>query len=510
MNTAFKDIARFLESKAFPILFSYVILEQIAVFYANRSGIAGGLEALLHGIFNLSSVSLILFLFIRVLLIAFNILVVVSLARSPQGKLYQVERPLDVIVPLLSTFFVLATNMMAYSRSYTNFRMLPASLNSHLAVAGLLVAICGASISLLGIWHLGDSFAIFIERRRLVRTGPYRFFRHPIYLGHGVRMVGYWLMTSLTHHFGVMIAALALLIYRAHLENERLERVDNAAYKKYRDAAVSYAPRVAAGLFVLAACCLLVPLLVAEPAAYVSMVQVDGPGLPVVFAHGAGGSKEVWSNQLEHLRQRHRAVAIDLLRHEYPEASSENGGAIAGSLGDIEAAVTKLGLTRFVLVGHSMGSDCVIEYANRHPEQVAGLLLVDPSGDYRWLPEEHKEAWLSRFEDPKRRGSIWNALLRKSKASTRQLVLSDLAATPESTFRSIGADLLSYSPSSPFARYPGPKLSLFSSCDKNSGGPDNRFSPLPRKCMNNVSHWMMLDDPSEFNRNLDEFLAKIR
>jgi pimeloyl-ACP methyl ester carboxylesterase len=137
---------------------------------------------------------------------------------------------------------------------------------------------------------------------------------------------------------------------------------------------------------------------------------------------------------------------------------------------------------------------------------VAGLLLVDPSGDYRWVPDPFKSAWLSRFRDHRLRISIWNALLLKSTPSTRELVLADLEKTSEPTFRRLGADLFSFDPATPFARFQGPKLNVFSSCGDS---PNNKFSPLPRRCMSGVSHWMMLDDPASFNRILDEFLASL-
>jgi pimeloyl-ACP methyl ester carboxylesterase/protein-S-isoprenylcysteine O-methyltransferase Ste14 len=513
LDLRFKDFSRYIESKVLPIVFAYFILEQLAVFYSNSAGIAAGLKTLPNGLFAIDSITLVLFLIVRVLMILFNACVVIYLMKSPQAKVYHVERPIDVIVPMLSTFFILAANMLAYLPGPTNYRLLPASLDYQLSLLGLLLAIVGAGTSLLAIWHLGDSFSVFVQQRRIVESGPYRFFRHPIYLGHAIRMIGYWVMTTFTHHLVLTVVGIALLFYRARLEERRLQETNTTAYEKYRHTTDSHAAGVTAGLLAVAGLCIVFSFLrtasVTPPAATADVAQVEGPGLPVVFIHGAGGSKEVWSQQLEHLRQRRRAVALDLHRRDYSGPAARAQATIDVALRDIEATMVSLRVPRFVLVGHSMGSDYIIEYAHRHPEQVAGLLLVDPSGDYRWLPRQLKSDWLTRFEDTNRRTSIWAGLLVKSKPSTRRLVLNDLENTPEPIFRSLGSDLMSYDPATPFEAYRGPKLSVFSGCDENPDRPKNRFSPLPRRCMSGVSHWMMLDDPGKFNRILDEFLAAI-
>ena len=262
------------------------------------------------------------------------------------------------------------------------------------------------------------------------------------------------------------------------------------------------------------ACCMLVSGLFARrldavraagPAGMAgSIVHVYGPGVPVVFVHGAGGSKQVWNNQLAFLRGHNHAIAIDIMQRGAPP--SGDIGAISEGVGDVEATAQAMNIARFVLVAHSFGAHVAIEYSRRHPEQVAGLLLVDPSGDYRWLPENYKRAWLSRFEDHTRRMSIWSLLLRHSSEETRRIVLEDLAATPEQEFKSIGSVIFTYDPATPYELFQGPKLSVFSACtSKPTGG----FAPLPRKCMSGVSHWVMLDAPEKLNRILEEFLARV-
>jgi pimeloyl-ACP methyl ester carboxylesterase len=68
-------------------------------------------------------------------------------------------------------------------------------------------------------------------------------------------------------------------------------------------------------------------------------------------------------------------VAFDLRGHG---ASAEaDDYSVEAFAADVEAVADKLGLRRFVLVDHSLGTQVVIEFARRHPERVAALMLVE-------------------------------------------------------------------------------------------------------------------------------------
>ena len=50
-----------------------------------------------------------------------------------------------------------------------------------------------------------------------------------------------------------------------------------------------------------------------------------------------------------------------------------------------------------VLVGHSMGGDLVRLYASRFPQQVAGVVLVEPSNEDKWSLIAGLQAQLDGF-----------------------------------------------------------------------------------------------------------------
>ncbi len=62
-----------------------------------------------------------------------------------------------------------------------------------LAVSGVVLTWVGIAIALWARWHLGRNWSARItlkEDHELIRTGPYRFFRHPIYSGIDLAAVG--------------------------------------------------------------------------------------------------------------------------------------------------------------------------------------------------------------------------------------------------------------------------------------------------------------------------------
>ncbi len=133
-------------------------------------------------------------------------------------------------------------------------------------------------------------------------------------------------------------------------------------------------------------------------------VALLGEGAPVVvFESGLGNSKEVWESVFVPVAGFTRAVAYD--RAGYGRSRSgarERDGATVVS--ELRALLRALDLPPpYLLVGHSLGGQFVELYARTHPEEVAGVVLVDArSVDFsrRCLAERVERCtlpWLSRM-----------------------------------------------------------------------------------------------------------------
>jgi pimeloyl-ACP methyl ester carboxylesterase len=131
------------------------------------------------------------------------------------------------------------------------------------------------------------------------------------------------------------------------------------------------------------------------PAGDLAVVDQGKGGLPVVFVHSFAGNSSHWDAQLDHLKERRRAIAFDLRAHGESVPSVRGDYAVRSFAEDIGAVVDALGLERFVLVGHSLGGAAGIAYAGAHPDRVAGLLLVGAPGK---MPEVQSRPIIDAME----------------------------------------------------------------------------------------------------------------
>ena len=179
---------------------------------------------------------------------------------------------------------------------------------------------------------------------------------------------------------------------------------------------------------------------------------------------------------------------------------------------DIDTVVKALGLKRFILVGHSMGGSASIEYAGRHSEVVAGLLLADPSGDARKIPSDQFAPFLAALESDSYSNAIeeyWRVMLANSDPSVRKMVLGDLHGTRKEVVIEVFRSSLRFDPLTPLQRYNGKKLSIITHLNDTPISLHNLLPDLPHVSMSGTGHWLQLDKPDEFNRIMDEFISSI-
>ena len=91
-----------------------------------------------------------------------------------------------------------------------------------LAVPATLLLIAGNGLAISSLACLGRSFGILPEARALVTRGPYRWVRHPVYLGEIVAATGAVLPFLSPFSLGLLLTFAALQYWRALNEEQAL------------------------------------------------------------------------------------------------------------------------------------------------------------------------------------------------------------------------------------------------------------------------------------------------
>ena len=138
----------------------------------------------------------------------------------------------EVVVPFAATFSSLAFDPHVRLPAWMVTPLIPDDWKPLLASAGVAVSLAGLTWSVYALCWLGRSMGIVVSVREVVLAGPYRWVRHPIYLGYLVVMLGMF-MVSWTPRMGLVVAGgVALLVWRARME-ERLLRAHSPAYREW-------------------------------------------------------------------------------------------------------------------------------------------------------------------------------------------------------------------------------------------------------------------------------------
>jgi pyruvate dehydrogenase E2 component (dihydrolipoamide acetyltransferase) len=128
-------------------------------------------------------------------------------------------------------------------------------------------------------------------------------------------------------------------------------------------------------------------------------------GDPVVLLHGFGGDLNNWLFNTDKLAERRRVYALDLPGHG-ESAKDVGAGDLAELAGVLGGFLDAVGAGRAHLAGHSMGGAVALAFALEHPDRVASLALVAPTG----LGEEINADYIDGFVAAERRRELKGVL----------------------------------------------------------------------------------------------------
>jgi pimeloyl-ACP methyl ester carboxylesterase len=123
--------------------------------------------------------------------------------------------------------------------------------------------------------------------------------------------------------------------------------------------------------------------------------EVEGEGRPIVLLHGFCEDRSVWETLKAGLREAScQVVSIDLPGFGGSEAVP--GISIAQMAETAQAVLSELGISRCILIGHSMGGYVSLAFARQFPDQLLGLGLFH---SHPYADAEEKKASRQKSAD---------------------------------------------------------------------------------------------------------------
>ncbi len=102
--------------------------------------------------------------------------------------------------------------------------------------------------------------------------------------------------------------------------------------------------------------------------------------LPLVLLHGTASSLFTWEACTNVWKEKHRVLRMDMPAFGLTGPNSEDDYRIATYVGFVHAFLQKLGVTKCVIIGNSLGGLIAAAYTVEYPDAVEKLILIDPAG----------------------------------------------------------------------------------------------------------------------------------
>ncbi len=233
----------------------------------------------------------------------------------------------------------------------------------------------------------------------------------------------------------------------------------------------------------------------------------------VILVHGWTCDETSWDAQVPALSGKYRVIRLDLPGHGKSDPPKDGKFSMTVFARAVEAVRVEAKAGKVVLVGHSMGTPVIREYAHLYPQNVAGLVAVDGlllvGGSGRGAPNP---AAMTGPEGMKARETMIRGMFTPSTpAAVEQHVLKMMLAAPEAT--AAGAMQATFDASSFNDEVATvPVLGIYAGANPMANRvtlkklfPNSEYIQVA-----GTGHFVMMERPEEFNRLLLAFLKKVK
>jgi len=236
----------------------------------------------------------------------------------------------------------------------------------------------------------------------------------------------------------------------------------------------------------------------------------------IIFVHGWTCDDTSWTEQKPALAKTFRVVTLDLPGHGRSDSPRDGKFSMDLFARAVEAVRSESKADKIVLVGHSMGTPVIRQYARLYPQHVAGLVLVDglvfmPAASARAAAPPLQPSQLSGPEGLKARENMIKGMFTPATPpALQQHVLKMMLAAPEAT--ASGAMLATFDTANWTDDVMSmPVLGIYAEKSQlgNQEYSKKIFPALEYVEIPGTGHFVMMEKPREFNQLLTTFVSNI-
>lgn len=245
----------------------------------------------------------------------------------------------------------------------------------------------------------------------------------------------------------------------------------------------------------------------------------EGKGEPaIILVHGWSNTRSIWDDQIAHFSKKYQVIAVDL--PGFGESGNNRNDWTIESYGkDIAAIIQQLNLKKTVLVGFSLGAPIVVEAANKVPDHVIGVILVDGIQEVEMQvspPMAHyiDSMMMDLVNYPTKEKLVGHGFFKKNVDSAFHRVTSILEGVPHIGWQESLAGYVKWQNercTTSVKNVKAPIIAINSTIEPTNVEAFRKYVPgFKANIVENAGHLIMWDKPEEFNRLLEESIQEFK
>ncbi|MCU0652188.1 MAG: alpha/beta hydrolase [Candidatus Omnitrophica bacterium] len=244
--------------------------------------------------------------------------------------------------------------------------------------------------------------------------------------------------------------------------------------------------------------------------------SVYGKGEPaLVFVHGWCGSRGVWYKQVPYFAKKYKVITLDLAG--YGKSGRQRKAYTQEAFGeDVAAVVNAAGAGKVILIGHSMSGTIILEANRLIKDKVIGLVAIDTLENFEYMATaEDKIKYIEPLKKDfvKNSGPFMRDMFNKNAdPKLVELVVRNVARSNPG----IAINTMEYYFDTPviplLADVNVPLWCLSADLWQQYQHPEINSKYLKSyhlRIMPGVGHFLMVESPDEFNRQLEDIIYQI-